>query len=296
MPPKAFVHVQYHPTQHPDQLLPVIQHQLEGIQHAYRDSLHNHPLVTKMLTGGTLAASGDAIAQRQSRRKGAAENDAEEEPYDRRRALSFFSFDMAYRALQHHLFPILVANCHGQFLSRLLSILPSAAVAVTTTTTGGIVLPTEYLAAMEQTLASQLGIVPFLYYPVFFTLTGSLQGLTYRESWTRAADNFPKLMKRNLLFWIPVQFVQFGFVPEDLQIPFLSMAGLCWTFILSMAAGSARSYSSPPHPPIVIASDPSAGAAGTKLLTTSSAAITMEDEPVTVVLSTKDQQAPAVVA
>ena len=49
-------------------------------------------------------------------------------------------------------------------------------------------------------------------------------------------------MKRNLLFWIPVQFVQFGYIQEDLQIPFLSMCGLAWTFILSVAAGSAKSY------------------------------------------------------
>ena len=49
-------------------------------------------------------------------------------------------------------------------------------------------------------------------------------------------------MKRNLLFWIPVQFVQFGYIQEDLQIPFLSMCGLAWTFILSVAAGSAKNY------------------------------------------------------
>ena len=50
-------------------------------------------------------------------------------------------------------------------------------------------------------------------------------------------------MKRNLLFWIPVQFVQFGYIQEDLQIPFLSVCGLAWTFILSVAAGSAKGYS-----------------------------------------------------
>ena len=51
-------------------------------------------------------------------------------------------------------------------------------------------------------------------------------------------------MKRNLLFWIPVQYVQFCYVPTDLQIPFLSCAGLAWTFILSILAGSAEKYSS----------------------------------------------------
>merc|ERR1712183_880065 len=104
---------------------------------------------------------------------------------------------------------------------------------------------TYYFGAVEQTLASQLGIVPFFYYPVFFSLTGFMQGLTASGALSRAKENFVPLMKRNLLFWIPVQFVQFGYIQEDLQIPFLSCAGLAWTFILSTYAGSAKSYNTP---------------------------------------------------
>jgi hypothetical protein len=73
-------------------------------------------------------------------------------------------------------------------------------------------------------------------------LTGAIQGLTPSGAVTRAKDNFFPLMKRNLMFWIPVQFVQFGYIQEDLQIPFLSVCGLAWTFILSMAAGDAKTY------------------------------------------------------
>jgi hypothetical protein len=42
---------------------------------------------------------------------------------------------------------------------------------------------------------------------------------------------------------IVVQFVQFGFIQQDLQIPFLCMCGLGWTFILSIMAGSTKEYS-----------------------------------------------------
>eukprot|EP00522_Entomoneis_paludosa_P018845 CAMPEP_0172441866 /NCGR_PEP_ID=MMETSP1065-20121228/2378_1 /TAXON_ID=265537 /ORGANISM="Amphiprora paludosa, Strain CCMP125" /LENGTH=225 /DNA_ID=CAMNT_0013191461 /DNA_START=232 /DNA_END=909 /DNA_ORIENTATION=+ len=180
----------------------------------YKDSLVEHPLLTKMATGGLLASAGDAIAQSRT-----------EDPYDKPRALSFMAFDMCYRALQHVAFPIIVHQCHGQFLGPLVT-----------------QLPTDYAAAMEQTLASQLGIVPFLYYPIFFAVSGAIQGLTADAAVDRAKENFLPLMKRNLLFWIPVQFVQFGFIDEQLQIPFLSVAGLCWTFILSAAAGSAKGY------------------------------------------------------
>jgi hypothetical protein len=191
---------------------------------AYTEALMKHPLATKMMTGGLLATTGDAIAQSQN----------QDEPYDKKRAASFMAFDMAYRAVQHKAFPIIVAACQGQYIGKALS-------ALHLSTTQPIV-PVEYAATLERTLASQLGIVPLIYYPVFFALTGFMQGLSLDGSVERAKQNFLPLMQRNLLFWIPVQFIQFGFIDEQLQIPFLSAAGLCWTFILSVAAGSARSY------------------------------------------------------
>lgn len=188
---------------------------------SYTDTLSAHPLSTKVMTGATLAIAGDAIAQSR-----------EPDPYDTNRAASFGVFDMAYRATQHALFPIIVRECHGQFILGALSALPWLAHMVSV----------ENAASMECTLASQLGIVPFLYYPVFFSLTGAMQGLSVEGSIKRAQENFIPLMQRNLLFWIPVQFIQFGFIEENLQIPFLSVCGLCWTFILSVMAGSAKSY------------------------------------------------------
>lgn len=184
---------------------------------AYKQILATHPLPTKMVTGATLAVCGDAIAQ-------SKDPSAE---YDSRRASSFAIFDMVYRALQHFAFPIIVATCHGQYLGQwdVMNLLHAS-----------------QWAAMEQTLASQLGIVPFLYYPAFFALTGFVQGLSAGSALTRAKENFLPLMQRNLVFWIPVQFIQFGYIQDDLQIPFLSCCGLAWTFILSVAAGSTKSY------------------------------------------------------
>jgi hypothetical protein len=96
------------------------------------------------------------------------------------------------------------------------------------------------LAAFEQTLVSQLVIIPTLYYPFFYAITGAVQGLTIEQTIGRAQDTFIPLMKRNLLFWIPVQFGVFGFVEESLQIPILIMCGLVWTVILSIVAGSVK--------------------------------------------------------
>jgi hypothetical protein len=194
---------------------------------SYQDVLKHHALPTQMATGATLAVTGDAIAQRTQNKNPLAFD------YDTRRAASFAVFDVAYRVLQHYAFPVIVSHCHGQYLGSIPLFEDN--------------LDVFFRATMEKTLCNQLAIVPFLYYPAFFTLTGFLQGLTVEATVARAQETFLFLMKRNLLFWIPVQFIQFGFIEQELQIPFVCGAGLVWTAILSILAGSAKSYAQTPE-------------------------------------------------
>jgi hypothetical protein len=150
-----------------------------------------------------------------------------------------------------------VHNLQGQYIAALVAATPGLnalvqnmlqnadTAAAAATAAGATVLPPEYYyGAMEQTLASQLGIVPFFYYPVFYTITAFVKGVDREQAVQRAKDTFIPLMKRNLLFWIPVQFIQFGYIDENLQIPFLSVAGLAWTFIISLFAGNAKAAAS----------------------------------------------------
>lgn len=187
----------------------------------YMSTLSDYPLPTKMITGACLATAGDAIAQGR-----------EDGEYNPSRGSSFALFDATYRAAQHYVFPIIVELCKGQFLFNTLATIGATQL-----------FDISALTAMERSLASQLIVVPFFYYPVFFTFTAYIQGLDFDDGLKRAKDNFVPLMKRNLLFWIPVQYIQFCYIPTDLQIPFLSVAGLVWTFILSVLAGSAKKYS-----------------------------------------------------
>ena len=195
----------------------------------YRQQLLVDPLKTKVLTGITLAILGDALAQSQ-------QSKTNREPYNIKRALSFAAFDGCYRAVQQLTYPPMIKLCCGKFTIALL-------VAVMGTTTTSAISSNQeqlihILASIEQTLVSQLVIIPTVYYPVFYAVTGAVQGLTMNESIQRAKDTFVPLMKRNLLFWIPVQFGTFAFIEENLQIPILIACGLIWTIILSITAGS----------------------------------------------------------
>jgi len=207
--------------------LPAVPDLLAG----YRQLLLDRPLPTKMATGALVALAADALAQTR----------VPDEPYDRRRAASFMAFDACYRALQHWVYPPMVAQLHGQYVGAALGAVPPlAAAAASAAEAAGLGTPSALDAVLEQTMASQLVIVPLIYYPVFYSITGALQELTIEETAQRARDTFVPLMRRNLLFWIPVQFVQFGFVEESLQIPFVTACGLVWNVILSVLAGAAQ--------------------------------------------------------
>lgn len=213
-------------------IAPTIQRAASNIFQRYMTTLASHPLPTKMITGAILATAGDAIAQGREGGK-----------YNAVRGTSFAAFDSTYRAAQHYLFPLIVEYCRGRYLLKVLRV-----AAIGATTESSAFFDISSLAAMERSLASQLIIVPFMYYPVFFAFTAWMQGLTFDEGLQRATENFAPLMKRNLIFWMPVQYAQFAYVSTDLQIPFLSCASLTWTFILSVLAGSAKGYSSDDNP------------------------------------------------
>jgi hypothetical protein len=199
----------------------------------YRNVLHLHPLPTQLVTGGVLAVLGDAVAQTNNNsQKDGTTTKRTNSSYDHRRAISFMTFDMAYRVVQHCVFPWITTHCHGQYLEAILHTMGISSSLLS--------FDASFGAAIEGTMVNQLVIVPFFYYPVFFAVTALVQGLTFSEGCQRAQSMWVPLLQRNLAFWIPVQFVQFRYVEESLQIPFVCVAGLCWTIILSTVVGNSK--------------------------------------------------------
>ena len=65
---------------------------------------------------------------------------------------------------------------------------------------------------------------------------------------SRPQAGFRKLYSRSLLYWLPVQCVQFSLVPQRYKVVFLSVAGLLWTTLLSVVAGSVQRWRQQRHP------------------------------------------------
>merc|ERR1719343_1492754 len=192
----------------------------------YKNALDANPLRVKIITGCLLAIVGDAIAQ-----------SGQPEDYNKKRAAAFVAFDGAWRTVQQVTYGPIIETCNGKFSSSLLFSLPFANFQESLLQEENRIV----LGAIEQTLVSQLVLIPLLYYPIFYSVTGAVQSLTVEETVIRAKETFVPLMKRNLLFWIPVQFCAFYFVEENLQIPVLTACGLVWTIILSLSAGNVNS-------------------------------------------------------
>ena len=247
-------------TEYIQQASSALQHAWESsaLQHAwasYATLLKEKPLETKSITAATLAFTGDALAQFRSK-----------EPYDVRRGLAFLGFGALYTGcFQHFWFNFLSTNIvdwgedifvwgHAAdtnvpvnyFVQKdewwqYFDIVSSIEGVMETLQDP----PSDIEVAAAKVVVNQFCVIPLVYMPLFFAITGAVGGLDIKKSLARARSLYFTLLRRNYLFWLPVQFFQFLVLPTEWQIPFVCVASLCWTIILSSIGGSTTPSASP---------------------------------------------------
>ena len=102
---------------------------------------------------------------------------------------------------------------------------------------------------------AQFFFIPFCYYPTFLVMTPALRaGWEYgfgsseaktrqSELFTGVASKIPSTLVRNWCFWLPVQYVQFNFIPVEYNVTFTAAFGVIWNAILSWSTASSTSSS-----------------------------------------------------
>lgn len=84
---------------------------------------------------------------------------------------------------------------------------------------------------------------PFLYLPVFWLTLCAVDGKTDPSTWvgstfTKWKANVVDISIASATLWLPVQIVNFYFMPQHLIVPFINLVGAFWVVYLSMKEGS----------------------------------------------------------
>ncbi|KAL3937870.1 MAG: hypothetical protein SGBAC_007103 [Bacillariaceae sp.] len=225
----------------------------KNMMHVYENALIDNPITTKAITSGVLAAVGDLIAQvtaHQTTTTATIEDcDKPSFDYDFARGVCFVAFGAAYTGVfQHYWFTFL--SSHISQWGESLQLWGPSHVSIPVRAlyelkewwayfdvSAALQDPPSNAAIATAKLAvNQFLVIPTVYMPLFFAVTGSLAKLNLDESTDRAKNMYIPLLKRNYFYWLPVQFFQFLVVPSEYQILFISCASLVWTVILSSLA------------------------------------------------------------
>jgi hypothetical protein len=85
---------------------------------------------------------------------------------------------------------------------------------------------------------------PLMYYPAFYAIKGHMQGITLSDSMKVYKNNFNTDMIDICKLWVPVQIVNFTFLPIYMRMPCITGVSFIWTMLLSFKRGEAHDITS----------------------------------------------------
>ena len=173
----------------------------------YNTALKTKPLLTKSLTGFTLAGSGDLIAQRLEKQNGAPKSSIASNRDPFRRFLVFASFGFIWTGpFNHYWLGFLARRYPANAGTR---------------------------SFIEKMVVHHFLWNPIVYFPVFFTFNGLFLGLSMTEFHEWVTRDYVSNLLWCYVVWGPTTAVVFSKVPEHLQSVFMSTLSLGWNSFLS---------------------------------------------------------------
>lgn len=182
-----------------------------SIARAYQHSFHTHPNVTLALTGGTLNAFADYVAQVC---QNATRNDYEpHRPYDYARTARFFCFGLTispvmgrWNAFLETRFPLKLSKYSKKIRFRALA----------------------KRVTCDQLIMAPAGLCYFIGF------MGVTEGHSPTQIGEKFRDLYPTAILTNWKVWPLAQLVNFRYMPLAYRVPFSQSCGVLWTLYLSL--------------------------------------------------------------
>mmetsp|Transcript_8227 Transcript_8227/g.15496 ORF Transcript_8227/g.15496 Transcript_8227/m.15496 type:complete len:310 (-) Transcript_8227:58-987(-) len=190
-----------------------------GLMEWYENHLENRPVTTKAVTGSILWGLGDVVAQvvptmmqdtqQQQQQKDQEQVEKKEFQYDYPRTARAMFFGFGIHAPLSHL--------HYNFLEWM-------------TVRGGF---TGLGIPVFKTVMEQFVYWSWFSNSLYHGAMGAMQGKTFQQIYDRIADVLWDTQKAQWVFWIPVQLLNFNFVPVRHQLNVVLLTSVVWTALLS---------------------------------------------------------------
>lgn len=177
----------------------------------YEGHLERSPVLTKAVTGSILWGLGDAVAQLVPHYAFQVEGETKKElVYDWARTGRAVTFGGIIHAPTSHL--------HYNFLEWM------------TVRAGlsGLGIP------VFKTIMEQFVYWSWISNSMYHAAMGAMQGMTPDQIYDRIADVLMDTQKAQWAFWIPIQLLNFNFIPVRHQLNVVLLTSVVWTALLSM--------------------------------------------------------------
>ncbi|KAF5368417.1 hypothetical protein D9758_002358 [Tetrapyrgos nigripes] len=182
-----------------------------AVARAYQHSFEVRPNTTLAITGGSLNALGDIVAQTYQITLGRKEHESHPQ-FDFARTFRFFAYGFAispflgrWNAFLEHRFP-LRSTSNGQVSLKALT----------------------KRVACDQLIIAPTGLV------LFIGAMGVMENRNAQQIREKYSDLYKPALITNWQVWPIAQMINFRFMPLPYRVPFQSTCGVFWTLYLSM--------------------------------------------------------------